>query len=221
MQDRIPPARNSNPRYGLEVLLARRTEGVEDDELGLERIIFFSDAIFAIAITLLALEIRLPETAEGEVTWGALGALWPKYLSYIISFLTIGGFWISHHRKFRLIERYDTRLMWLNLLALASVAFLPFPTALLGGHGNEKPAAVFYALAVIASGLLFWAVWRYAAHNHRLIRHDVDDWLIQRGDVRAWVPIVFFAASIPVALGVHPYLAEVLWGFSALTLARY
>ena len=179
--------------------------------MGLERIVFFSDAIFAIAITLLALEIRLPGTgAGGAVTWEALGALWPKYLSYGISFVTIGGFWISHHRKFRLIRRYDNRLMWLNLLALAVVAFLPFPTALLGEYGDETPATVFYAGMVILTGLLFLAVWLYATHDRRLVDPALDAGVIRHGLVRALIPIVFFAVSIPLAF-VWPYGAEMVW----------
>lgn len=187
--------------------------------MGLERIIFFSDAVFAIAITLLALEIRLPEGANG-VSGEALLGLWPKYLSYFISFVTIGSYWISHHRKFRLIERYDTRLMWLNLLALAAVAFLPFPTVLLGEYGDETPTAIFYAVVVIGTGLLFLWVWQYATQGHRLVALDLDEERIRLGAVRLLVPILFFAVSIPVAW-VAPYGAEVLWGLSALVLLRF
>lgn len=220
MQGKAPPIQDNGLRRWLDLLLARPSHLIEEDERGLERIIFFSDAVFAIAITLLALEIRLPEGASGGVTWAALLGLWPKYLSYFISFVTIGGYWVSHHRKFRLIQRYDSRLMWLNLLALAAVAFLPFPTALLGEHGDETPVTIFYALMVIGTGLLFLAVWQYATQGHRLVAADLDQRQIRQGLVRALVPIMFFAISIPVAL-VAPYGAEVIWGLSALTMLRF
>ena len=213
------PLQTSGPRRPLDWLLPPRRLEIEDDELGLERLIFFSDAVFAIAITLLALEIRLP-TADGPVTWADLLGLWPRYLSYTISFGTIGGYWVSHHRKFRLIRRYDTRLLWINLLALAAVAFLPFPTALLGEHGDEVPTAIFYALTVISTGLLFTWVGFYASRGRRLLAPDVDPLLIQRGTVRSLLPVAFFVVSIPVALWVHPYAAELIWGVSALMLVR-
>ncbi len=123
--------------------------------------IFFSDAVFAIAITLLALDIRLPVEAaalnDSELLQSLL-ALGPKYLSYCISFLVIGSFWISHHSKFRIITRYDSRLLFLNLLLLMVIAFIPFPTAILSEHGN-RTATIFYALTMVAVGLLSTLMW--------------------------------------------------------------
>ena len=91
------------------------------DKTGLERLIFFSDAVFAIAITLLVIDIRLPDTDNildnAQLTAQLLG-MWQQYLGYIISFLVIGTFWTAHHRKFRYIKRYDYRLLFLNLLML-------------------------------------------------------------------------------------------------------
>ena len=141
------------------------------DETGMERIVFFSDAVFAIAITLLALEIRLPEEiargSNAELFQNLL-AIWPKYLGYIISFLSIGNFWVVHHRQFRYIERYDTRLMFINLLILMSVAFMPFPTAIISENGN-RTSTIFYALSAMVVGLLSTLLWVYASHNRRLV----------------------------------------------------
>lgn len=142
----------------------------EEDRLGLERLIFFSDAVFAIAITLLALDIRLP-VDPGLLSDAALQsqllAIWPKYLAYAISFLVIGSFWLAHHRRFRLIHRYDRRLLSLNLLLLMAVAFIPFPTTLISDNGN-RTATIFYALSISLAGLLSAAVWAYAAGPGRL-----------------------------------------------------
>src|SRR5258707_188668 len=99
-------------------------------ELGLERLIFFSDAVIAIAITLLVLDLRLPE-ASGESLAAQLGDLSSSFLSFFMSFAVIGLFWEAHHRLFGFIERYDRTLLWLNLAFLFLIASLPFPTSVL------------------------------------------------------------------------------------------
>ena len=100
----------------------------------LERLIFFSDAVFAIVMTLLILDIRAPDDVPSNraptevpiLVW----ALWPKFLSYMLSFLVIGTYWIAHHQTFRYVRSYDRTLLWLNLLFLLSISFIPFPTCL-------------------------------------------------------------------------------------------
>lgn len=144
--------------------------------MGLERLVFFSDAVFAIAITLLVLEIRLP-AGEGELTnselLNQLLALWRQYLAYVVSSLVIGTFWMGHHRKFRFIHSYDNNLIRLNLLLLMIVAFIPFPTAVLSEYGN-RTATIFYALTMVAVGLLSAALWWYAVTSPRLVVPNLD-----------------------------------------------
>jgi TMEM175 potassium channel family protein len=146
------------------------------DKLGLERLIFFSDAVFAIAITLLALEIRLP-SIDGPVSNAALLqtllSIWPEYLGYVVSFLVIGTLWVGHHRKFLLIQRHDRRLLFLNLLLLMSIAFIPFPTSVISEYGNLT-ATIFYALSIGVAGMLSALVWWYAARNNRLVIRALD-----------------------------------------------
>src|SRR5919108_1729971 len=101
----------------------------ENDTARLEA---FSDGVFAIAITLLVLEIRLPE-GEGPL-WNVLGELWPSYLAYVLSFVTIGIMWANHHAIFRLIARASHGLIVANLFLLMTIAFLPFPTGVLAEH---------------------------------------------------------------------------------------
>lgn len=146
-------------------------DAAEQHRLGLDRVIFFSDAVFAIAITVLVLEIRVPEgvdTADAQQLLILLGELWHKYLAYFISFWVIGLYWLSHHRKFLLIKRFDYRLLTLNLLLLMVIAFIPFPTAILSESSN-RTATIFYALVMAAGGLVTAALWWHAARNHRLI----------------------------------------------------
>ena len=105
-----------------------------------DRIVNLSDGVFAIAITLLVLDIRAPDIPQNMVSSqlpGALLSLWPKYLSYVLSFVGISAFWLIHHSIFRPIRSYDRILLYLNLLFLMVVAFLPFPTSLLGEYGDR------------------------------------------------------------------------------------
>lgn len=104
---------------------------------GLGRLEALSDGIFAIAMTLLVLEIRVPEHAEVMASGGLLAALavrWPSYFAFMLSFALIGSYWVNHHALFRLLQRTDHRFTLLTLLLLAAISFLPFPTALLGHH---------------------------------------------------------------------------------------
>jgi uncharacterized membrane protein len=146
----------------------------EDAENGrqLDRIVFFSDAVFAIAITLLVLDIQVPEIPErlvDERLPERLLDLWPKYLSYVLSFVVILMYWMAHHSTFRAIKRYDKTLIWLNSLFLMCIAFLPFPTSLLGEYGDHQLAVAIYAGSLAVARLLLTAVWWYASSGHRLI----------------------------------------------------
>jgi uncharacterized membrane protein len=130
---------------------------------GLERMVFFSDAVFAIVITLLV----LPITAEVELDEAGGGiahqvwALWPRILSFLISFLVIGQFWIAHHRMFGLIRRIDRPMLGINLVGLLTITFLPLPTAILGADtppGDAFPA-VFYAISLSAASFMLAVTW--------------------------------------------------------------
>lgn len=183
-----------------------------DESMGLERMVFFSDAVFAIAITLLALDIRLPAGA-GEANNSELLAqllsLTPKYLGYIISFFVIGSFWISHHRKFRYINRYDGRLLLLNLLLLMFVAFIPFPTAVLSENGN-RTATIFYALNIMCVNGIFILMWWYATYRKRLtVAHFTSDDR-RRGFISSLVPATIFIVSIGIAF-INEDAAKYFW----------
>ena len=144
----------------------------EDDEAAAEaigRILALSDGVFAIALTLLILEIAVPATNAAGLPKALLG-LWPRYLAYVVSFVVIARFWVIHRLAFRLIARDDAVLVWLNLLLLMFVAFLPFPTAVLGKHNTSPAAAVLYASSVILAGMyLLWNVTGSCVHTARII----------------------------------------------------
>jgi uncharacterized membrane protein len=137
----------------------------------------FSDGVFAIAITLLVLEIGLPATAEADLLQALVDA-WPSYLAYIVSFATIGAAWIAHNIITEHIDRVDTWFIRLNLLLLLVVAFLPFPTRLLAEHitaqDAERVAATFFGVCLLLIALLTSVLWRYAARAG-LTRPDTGD----------------------------------------------
>ena len=174
---------------------ALRDEGIS---LGLERIVFFSDAVIAIAITLLVLDIRLPSVA-GEAALGLnqqLLALFPKCLGWAVSFWVIALYWVAHHRCYRYIQRYDRRLMYLNFLFLMFVAFMPFPTSLLFTNGLQTMSVILYAGAAAGMGLSLAALWLYAV-RHRFIASDTSPALVR--DVRFYLglpPLVFLASCV-------------------------
>lgn len=152
---------------------------VEEKETS--RIEAFSDGVFAIAVTLLVLELKVPQLAEeagnGEL-WSALLDRWPSYLAYLVSFATILIVWVNHHRLFTIIRRSDSRFLFLNGALLLVVTTIPFPTALLAEY-LEKPAATvacaIYTGAFVLLALSFNGFWRYAAHRKRLLASAVTD----------------------------------------------
>ncbi len=177
-------------------------EPVADEslQLGLERIVFFSDAVFAIAITLLALEIRLPEGdfSDNAALTRALLAMWPKYLAFGISFWVIASYWIGHHRMFLRIKRYDRRLIVLNLLLLMLIAFVPFPTTLISEYGN-RTSTIFYALTMVSIGLTLAAITLYVAGPGHLVDESGGTLWRQRGLWRSLAVAGVFALSIGIA----------------------
>ena len=163
------------------------------------RIEAFSDGVFAIAITLLILAVTVPEhapeaTAHPELS-AQIVALWPKILSYAISFAVIGIFWVGHHIMFHYIKRSDRTLLWLNILFLMMISFIPFPAALLGQYGADRTAVIVYGATLMAAGLMIEAIWLYASAGRRLISPTLDPALIRMatGIVLAG-PIVYLIA---------------------------
>lgn len=175
-----------------------------------DRILFFSDAIFAIAITLLVLDIRVPGHAHDA---GAeIRAAVPNMASFAISFVVIGLFWIGHHSLSRYIAAFDRGLISINLLFLGTIAFLPFPTELLnsGSNGASQAAIIFYALAVAAAGLAELALWLYASHVKDLLLPGITPAVRRYLTLRLIPTPAVFLLSIPLAY-FSPNLATYFW----------
>jgi uncharacterized membrane protein len=156
----------------------------EAGSAGVARTEAFSDGVFAIAITLLILEIRVPspEVAGAAGLWRALGQHWSSYGAYVLSFAIIGIMWANHHNIFRYIDRVNHVFLMLNMALLLCVAFLPFPTAVLAAYlpspGERTTATVFYGIVLTVTGVIYNMLWRYAAAGRRLLQRNADQQLV-------------------------------------------
>jgi uncharacterized membrane protein len=135
-----------------------RSESGHLAELNVNRFEFFSDAIIAIAMTLLVIELKVPEE-KGSALFGAIVNLWPHFLICANSFLVISVLWLNHHALFHFVKQVDRNTAILNLFLLMSIAFVPFSTALMGHHYTESSAVVFYGLSLAATGILYNFLW--------------------------------------------------------------
>jgi uncharacterized membrane protein len=145
-------------------------------ELQFERIVFFSDAVFAIAITLLVIEIKVPHIETGSPDGTFLGSviqLIPKFVGFFLSFFVVGAYWVGHHRIFGFIDRWNYGLIWRNVFFLMAIAFVPFSTAFFSEYPTRFIPLAVYAISFSLAGILEIFMWRYAVRSG-LLRHDAD-----------------------------------------------
>jgi len=178
--------------------------------LSTERIEFFSDAVFAVAITLLILDVKVPELAVGQTLWQGLWLIWPKLLSYAVSFSVIGIFWAGHHIMFHYIKRADRVLLWLNTLLLMFISAIPFAAALIGEYRNEPVAVALYAVLQTLSGLMFWFIWIYASRKRRLIRPDMPAHLVRLGHAAVLTAPIIYTIAVALAF-VNPLISKIIY----------
>lgn len=195
----------------------------EDDEeaategTGTTRLEAFSDAVIAIAITILVLEFKVPEGPPEETDWRlgtALVAQWPSYISYGMSFMVLGVAWASHHRIFQYIVRFDWPFLMLNLLFLLLVAFVPYPTALVAKYlatdTGRGIAVMFYGGVMTLFALSYNALWWYASSRGRLLAKNLDGRGVRRLTREFAVTLAGYPISMMVAI-FQPMLSVVLF----------
>ncbi|HEV8272528.1 MAG TPA: TMEM175 family protein [Chitinophagaceae bacterium] len=171
-------------------------------EFQLERLILFSDAVFAIAITLLVIEIKIPEIHEKPVTDNAvlhkLAELIPKFVGFIVSFLLIGQYWIVHHRMFSFVINFTDRLIWLNILFLFAIALMPFSTGFYSEYvlrGVVTPV-IFYTANIALLGIANFLMWRYLSNQRNNLTENLTRALAKYFSLRALtVPTIFVIFS--------------------------
>jgi uncharacterized membrane protein len=172
----------------------------------------FSDGVFAIAATLLVLSFSVSSGAASPPLGNQLAHLWPAYLAYITSFVTIGIIWMNHHHTVSLIGRTDRTMLFLNNLLLVTVAFLPFPTKLVGDYlrrDGEQAAALAYAATLLLMAILHQIWWRYARTDRRLIADRTPDSALRAVD-RAYVMGVPMYGAVFVVAFFSPLAAVFL-----------
>jgi len=175
---------------------------------GTSRLETFSDGIFAIAATLLILEISVDSPAR-------LAHIWPAYLAYVTSFLTIGIIWINHHHTVSLMGRVDRTFLFVNNLLLLTIAFLPFPTKLVGDFLNdpgERSAVLAYAGTFVVMAAMHQVWWQYARRGRRLIAEHVSESALRGVDLAYAPGVPIYAIAFGVAF-ISP-LASVLLTFA-------
>lgn len=201
-------------------------EQPDSQEVGVDRLLAFSDGVFAIAITLLVLDLHEPTVQHGLLD--ALLKEWPSYLSYALSFLIIGIIWAQHHGLFRVIRRTDHLFLLINVVFLMWIAVLPFPTALLAKYlenpSEQQTATSLYTGTFVIGALLFNLLWRYAIHHDRLLGKEADRVAVQKTtrsyNVGPVVYLVDFALSYvspPASIGLF-FLIALFYAISPLPM---
>jgi uncharacterized membrane protein len=173
----------------------------ERGDVEFTRVLAFSDGLFAIAMTLLVVGIGLPTVSDADsvgALWDGLGDQQEDVISFFISFAVIGRYWLAHHQFFARLAAIDGRLIAINLVYLAFIAFLPFPTDLLGNYFENPLSVAIYAVNVAAISGLEVVLFRHA-HQRGLMRERLPEPVYQWGVVQSLSPVVFFLLSVPVA----------------------
>ena len=186
----------------------------EMPKVGADRLVTLTDGVFAIAMTILVLELGVP-VAEHALSNGELGEMllemWSEFLIYGLSFLVLGMFWLMHHAIFDSVIHYDMTLQWLNIAFLMFAALIPFSTALFGEHGATQATSLAYGLNMLVITLCSWGMWVYATTGGRLVRPDLDPALIRGPSLMGRVYAV--ALLVPIGLSfVSPRASFILYG---------
>jgi uncharacterized membrane protein len=157
----------------------------------------FSDGVFAVAITLLVLEIHVP---GGEHLWHQLKEEWPSFASFFVSFWVIGIIWVNHHGVLDHLKRADRPVLYLNLLVLMTVVFIPFATALIAEHlksgADEQTAALVYSGAFLALAIAFGALWTYIARHREQLGVELSDEAVRRTSLTFLIGNPFYAVAV-------------------------
>ena len=197
-----------------------------DHPFELERIIFFSDAVFAIAITLLAIELKVPDLGGDQTNDHLFRALLddsPHFFAFGLSFWNIASYWLAHHRYFRYITQYDAGLIGRNFVLLFFVVLLPFSTLVLGQYSNLTAAVWIYATNLIAIGLTGAWLWYHAGRHHALVEKNLDDRFIRFMFVRSFATpaagVIVLLASFQIGVSAN-FFWLLIWVFQYL-IRRY
>jgi uncharacterized membrane protein len=174
-----------------------------DDTISTARLISFSDGVFAIAVTLLVFNLKVPQIPAANVHAllpGMIKAMLPHFTTYIVTFLIVAIYWTFHHRMLNLVTRTDTRFLWMNICYLLMISFIPFPSMLFGTYPNETFGFIFYICSMILVGLLSMLMLGYASYKYRLINKELPIAIVKYLFFRQFTTILVFLLAIPLSL---------------------
>jgi len=186
----------------------------QDDGLTTQRIEAFSDGVFAIAITLLILDIRMPtgHTITDQSLVEKLWSIWPSYFAYILSFIVIGIYWVNHHYIFQIYEKTNHIFNLLNVFFLMCISFLPFPTYILGtnllNEGEERTTIAFYIFGLLLPAIAWFICWQYAC-SHNLINPNLSPTFISYISKQYILTIILYSIALLSTL-VQPLLGLII-----------
>jgi len=186
---------------------------IDEQILNVDRIGTFSDSVFAVAITLLVLNIHVPSISlhlTNRTLASKLSALWPNYEAFVLSFAIIGIYWILHHLMFRYVERYNGWFLWLNLFFLMCIVFMPFTASLISEYGDTAIATIVYAANLAVASLLMAVIWWYSIGKGQLMIKGFDIELGKHAVLANLCTVLVFLASMPIALA-NARIAKYFW----------
>lgn len=192
----------------------------DDGVLTTNRLEAFSDSVFAIVITLLFLDLRAPEIphdSSWQELWAEIYKLAPKFMSIVVSFTFVAIFWVAHHQFFHTLKQTTRALLWLNLVFLFLVCFVPFPAAIMTEYPNNKASVLFFGAAVFLTSVLLLALRWYAWIQHREISAITREDEVRKALRRSYAIVIFYAAGIIVSF-FYPIVAIVMYLITPLTL---
>jgi uncharacterized membrane protein len=163
------------------------------------RVEALSDGVFAIAMTLLIIEVHVPhvDTANASALGQALRELSPRIGAFVVSFLILGTLWIGHQNHFVHIRKSNCTLLWLNIGILCAIAFLPFSTAFLAEYWNQPLGGALYGINLLVAGVFLWLHWVYATGGRRLVASDLSDEVVHSARRRTEMGLaVYLVATV-------------------------
>jgi uncharacterized membrane protein len=178
------------------------------------RVETFSDGVFAIIVTLLVLEIKVPHIvihdSSDQLLFALIGIL-PKFISWIISFFTICVIWVNHHRLFKMFGAINHGLFWWNALLLLWISFIPFPTAVLGDYHNNQTAIIFYGIVMMLMALTFSLMRMYVLKNPPLLSKEVDLKKFKKGTTYSILfgPVLYLIGAL--VSFIHSYISFAIY----------
>ena len=174
-----------------------------DETISKSRLISFSDGVFAIAVTLLVFNLKVPQVPAADIHQALplmIRAMLPNFTTYVLSFLLIAVYWTFHHRLLNLVTHLNTPFLWMNIWYLLLISFIPFPAALYGSYPHEIFSFIFYLVSMIMVTSMSMLMLGYASYKSRLISKDLPIAMVKYLFFRQFTTVFVFLLSIPIAL---------------------